>query len=170
MLMKFQPLRASKYYYLRFIRLRGKPSVLARGVAVGIFIGITPTIPFHTILALIFAYVLRGSKIAALLATFLVSNPLTFFLQYYLSFRIGNWLTPGNISWEKMTELMDALSSGAHFRESLAALGHMGLEALLLLLTGGVILAIPFTIAAYVLSFLFFRSMQQKRREKHILK
>ena len=83
MLMKFQPLRASKYYYLRFIRLRGKPSVLARGVAVGIFIGITPTIPFHTILALIFAYVLRGSKIAALLATFLVSNPLTFFLQYY---------------------------------------------------------------------------------------
>ena len=69
-----------------------------------------------------------------------------------------------------MTELMDALSSGAHFRESLAALGHMGLEALLLLLTGGVILAIPFTIASYVFSFLFFKSMQQKRREKHILK
>jgi uncharacterized protein (DUF2062 family) len=168
--MKFQPLRATKYYYLRFIRLRGKPSVLARGVAVGIFVGITPTIPFHTILALIFAYILRGSKIAALLATVLVSNPLTFFLQYYLSFRIGNWLTPGNISWEKMTELMDALSNGANFSESLSALGHMGLEALLLLLTGGMILAIPFTIASYVLSFLFFRSMQQKRREKHILK
>jgi uncharacterized protein (DUF2062 family) len=168
--MKFQPLRAAKYYYLRFIRLRGKPSVLARGVAVGIFVGITPTIPFHTILALIFAYVLRASKIAALLATVLVSNPLTFFLQYYLSFRIGNWLTPKNISWEKMTELMDALSNGANFSESLSALGHMGLETLLLLLTGGMILAIPFTIASYVLSFLFFRSMQQKRREKHILK
>ena len=170
MSMKFQPLRATKYYYLRFIRLRGKPTVLARGVAVGIFVGVTPTIPFHTILALVFAYVLRGSKIAALLATVLVSNPLTFFLQYYLSFRIGNWLTPGNISWEKMTELMDALSNGADFSESLSALGHMGLEALLLLLTGGIILAIPFTIASYVLSFLFFRSMQQRRREKHILK
>ncbi|MBE9520826.1 MAG: DUF2062 domain-containing protein [Proteobacteria bacterium] len=168
--MKFQPLRATKYYYLRFIRLRGKPSVLARGVAVGIFVGITPTIPFHTILALIFAYVLRGSKIAALLATVLVSNPLTFFLQYYLSFRIGNWLTPSNISWEKMTELMDALSNGANFSKSISALGHMGLEALSLLLIGGVILAIPFTVASYVLSFLFFTSMQQKRREKHILK
>ena len=170
MSMKFQPLRATKYYYLRFIRLRGKPTVLARGVAVGIFVGVTPTIPFHTILALVFAYVLRGSKIAALLATVLVSNPLTFFLQYYLSFRIGNWLTPRNISWEKMTEIMDALSNGADFSESLSALGHMGLEALLLLLTGGIILAIPFTIASYVLSFLFFRSMQQRRREKHILK
>ncbi len=170
MSMKFQPLRATKYYYLRFIRLRGKPSVLARGVAVGIFVGVTPTIPFHTILALIFASIVRGSKIAALLATVLVSNPLTFFLQYYLSFRIGNWLTPSNISWEKMTELMDALSNGANFRESFSALGHMGLEALSLLLIGGVILAIPFTIASYVLSLLFFRSMHQKRREKHILK
>ncbi len=168
--MKFQPLRATNYYYLRFIRLRGKPSVLARGVAVGIFVGVTPVIPFHAILALIFAYVLRGSKIAALLTTVLVSNPLTFFLQYYLSFRIGNWLTPSNISWEKMTELMDTLSNGANFSKSISALEHMGLEALSLLLIGGVILAIPFTIASYVLSFLFFRSMQQKRREKHILK
>jgi len=168
--MKFQPLRATKYYYLRFIRLRGQPSVLARGVAAGTFIGITPTIPFHTILALILAYIIRGSKIAALLATVLFSNPLTFFLQYYISFRIGNWLTPSNISWEKMTELMEALSSGAHFKESFVALGHMGLEALIVILIGGFILAIPFTVAMYVLSFLFFRSLQQKRRERHILK
>ena len=168
--MKFQPRRAAKYYYLRFIRLRGKPGELARGVAVGIFVGITPTIPFHTILALIFAMILRGSKIAALLTTVLVSNPFTFVPQYYLAFRIGNWLTPGNISWEKMSELMEALSSGAHFRESLAALGHIGLETLMILLIGGSVLAIPFTIVSYVLSFLFFRSLQQKRREKHILK
>ena len=168
--MKFQPLRATKYYYLRFIRLRGQPSVLARGVAVGTFIGITPTIPFHTIFALILAFVMRGSKVAALLSTVLVSNPLTFVLQYYLSFQIGNWLTPGKISWEKMTELMEALSSGANFSESLTALGHMGLEALIVILIGGSILALPFTVASYVLSFLFFRKIQQKRREKHILK
>ena len=168
--MKFQPRRAAKYYYLRFLRLRGKPGELARGVAIGIFVGITPTIPFHTILALILAMILRGSKIAALLSTVLVSNPLTFVPQYYLAFRIGNWLSPKNISWEKMTELMEALSSGAHFRESFAALGHMGLDTLMTLLVGGSILAIPFTIASYVLSFLFFKSLQQKRLEKHILK
>jgi uncharacterized protein (DUF2062 family) len=168
--MKFQPLRTTKYYYLRFIRLRGKPSVLARGVAVGTFVGITPTIPFHTILALILAFVLRGSKVAALLSTVLVSNPLTFFLQYYISFRIGNWITPGNISWEKMSELMEAISSGANFNESITALGHMGLDTLIILLIGGSILAIPFTLVAYTLSFYFFRTVQQKRREKHILK
>jgi uncharacterized protein (DUF2062 family) len=168
--MKFQPRRAAKYYYLRFLRLRGKPGELARGVAIGIFVGITPTIPFHTILALILAMILRGSKIAALLSTVLVSNPLTFVLQYYLAFRIGNWLSPRNISWEKMTKLMEALSSGAHFRESFTALGHMGMDTLMTLLVGGSILAIPFTIESYVLSFLFFKSLQQKRLEKHILK
>jgi uncharacterized protein (DUF2062 family) len=65
---------------------------------------------------------------------------------------------------------MEALSSGAHFRESFAALGHMGLDTLMILLVGGSILAIPFTIVSYVLSFLFFKSLQQKRLEKHILK
>ncbi|MBW2465955.1 MAG: DUF2062 domain-containing protein, partial [Deltaproteobacteria bacterium] len=98
--MKLEPRRAARYYYLRFIRLRGEPSVLARGIAVGTFIGITPTIPFHTILALLFSFILRGSKVAALLASVLVSNPLTFFPQYYFSWKIGNWFTPGNHSWE----------------------------------------------------------------------
>ena len=93
--MKLEPRRTARYYYLRFIRLKGDPSVLARGVAVGTFIGITPTIPFHTVMALGLSFILRGSKVAALLATFLVSNPLTFFPQYYLSWQIGNWLLPG---------------------------------------------------------------------------
>ena len=83
--MKIEPRRASRYYYLKFIRLRGNPGVLARGVAVGTFVGITPTIPFHTVLALFLAFILRGSKIAALLTSVLISNPLTFLLQYYLS-------------------------------------------------------------------------------------
>jgi uncharacterized protein (DUF2062 family) len=46
----------------------------------------------------------------------------------------------------------------------------MGLETIIIILVGGSVLAIPFTIAAYVFSFLFFRKLQQKRREKHILK
>src|SRR5210317_1471269 len=99
--MKLEPQRAARYYYLRFIRLRGKPSELARGIAVGTFIGITPTIPFHTILALICASLLRSSKIAAVLATFVVSNPLTFFLQYYFSWKIGTWFTSREHSWNE---------------------------------------------------------------------
>jgi len=33
-----QPQRALKYFYLRFIRLKGDPSTLAKGVAIGVFV------------------------------------------------------------------------------------------------------------------------------------
>ena len=167
--MKLEPRRAARYYYLRFIRLKGHPSVLARGVAVGTFVGITPTLPFHTILALLFAFLLRGSKIAALLATILVSNPFTFFLQYYFSWKIGNWFTPGKHSWEEVEILIEAIISKGNFGETMTALAGIGLESFMILIVGGIILAVPFTIAFYLLSYLFFRSIQKKRLEKHVL-
>ena len=167
--MKLEPRRAARYYYLRFIRLRGHPSVLARGVAVGTFIGITPTIPFHTILVLIFAIILRGSKVTALLAAVIVSNPLTFFLQYYFSWKIGNWFTPAEHSWDEVSSLLDAVVNGENYRGAFTVLAEIGLDSLVILIGGGIILAIPFTIAFYLLTYMFFRSINKKRLEKHVL-
>ena len=167
--MKLEPRRAARYYYLRFIRLRGHPSVLARGVAVGTFIGITPTIPFHTILALIFAIILRGSKVTALLAAVIVSNPLTFFLQYYFSWKIGNWFTPAEHTWDEVSSLLDAVVNGENYRGAFTVLAEIGLDSLVILIGGGIILAIPFTIAFYLLTYMFFRSINKKRLEKHVL-
>jgi hypothetical protein len=167
--MKLEPRRAARYYYLRFIRLRGHPSVLARGVAVGTFIGITPTIPFHTILALIFAIIFRGSKVTALLAAVIVSNPLTFFLQYYFSWKIGNWFTPAEHSWDEVSGLLDAVVNGENYRGAFTVLAEIGLDSLVILIGGGIILATPFTIAFYVLTYMFFRSINKKRLEKHVL-
>ena len=45
--------------------LQGDPQYLSRGMAIGIFVGFTPTIPFHTILAVMLAIFFRGSKSAA---------------------------------------------------------------------------------------------------------
>ena len=167
--MKLEPRRAVRYYYLKFIRLKGHPSVLARGVAVGTFIGITPTIPFHTVMALGLSFILRGSKVAALLATFLVSNPLTFFPQYYLSWQIGNWLLPGQHSWEDVSILIDAIINGGKFSETMAALGEIGIESIIILVGGGIVLALPFTFVFYCMSYIFFRTIQKKRMEKMVL-
>lgn len=164
--MKIEPQRTIRYLYLRFIRLRGEPSVLARGVAIGTFIGITPTIPFHTVLTLLFAFLLRGSKIAALLATFIVSNPITFFPQYYLSWQIGNWFSPGKHSWEEVSTLIESIANGSNYAETLTALGHIGINSLSILIGGGIILALPFTMAFYFISFHLFCSIQKKRLEK----
>jgi uncharacterized protein (DUF2062 family) len=167
--MKLEPRRVVRYYYLRFIRLKGHPSVLARGVAVGTFVGITPTIPFHTILALVVAFLLRGSKVAALLSSIIVSNPLTLVPQYYLSWQIGNWMTPGKHSWEDVSILIKAIIDGGQFGETLSALGQIGMDSLLVLLAGGIVLALPFTLVFYCLSYLVFSAIQKKRLEKKAL-
>ncbi|MGW8288557.1 MAG: DUF2062 domain-containing protein [Desulfobulbales bacterium] len=168
--MKIEPHRTIRYYYLKFIRLKGDPSTLARGVAVGTFIGVTPTIPFHVILALTFSFLFRGSKVAAVLATFVVSNPVTFFPQYFLSWQIGNWLLPGKHSWSEISELINLIIHGARFDEIITAFTHVSINSLTVLIGGGIVLAIPFTIVFYFLSYVFFSTIRKKRREKKILK
>ncbi len=82
--------RFFRYHYLRFKRLKGDPHTLAKGVAIGVFIGVTPTIPLHTILILALCFFMGGNAVAAVLSSMVVSNPLTFFIQYFLSWWVGS--------------------------------------------------------------------------------
>lgn len=165
-----KPNRAAKYYYLKFLRLQGDPHSLALGVAIGLFVGITPTIPLHSALIIVLAWILRGNILAALIAATAISNPLTWLPQYYFSWRLGSWLLPGRLSWERIQGLLGLFASDAGFSQNLALLGQLGLEAVAVMLLGGVLLAIPFTCAGYLLSFKFFRALRKKRQEKHFLK
>lgn len=166
--MKIQ--RAARYLYLRFIRLQGDPHSMALGVAIGLFFGIAPIFPVQTLIIIFLAGLLRGNLIASLISSLAVSNPLTWLPQYYFSWRVGNWLMPGRLSWEQIHVLQEQLASGSGFMEALALLTKMGLTSLTVVLAGGMLLAVPFTIAGYLISFKFFQVIQKKRREKHILK
>lgn len=158
--------RFFRYYYLRFIRLQGDPREIARGIAIGVFIGITPTIPLHTILILAIALLLRAGKIAGVLASYVVSNPFTFFFQYYFSWRIGTLILPYDLSWERIQSVMAVISGHAGFKSSMQALGLLGSEAILVMLSGGILLALPFTIASYIASLYFFTHLRKKKKKR----
>jgi uncharacterized protein (DUF2062 family) len=49
-----------KAFYLRLRSLQGDPHYVAVGMAVGVFVAFTPTVPFHTLLTIALAFVLRG--------------------------------------------------------------------------------------------------------------
>jgi uncharacterized protein (DUF2062 family) len=164
-----KPRRAARYYYLKLLRLQGDPETLARGVAIGIFVGVTPTLPLHTILTIFCAYLLRGNSIAALIATVTVSNPLTLIPQYYLCWKVGNWLLPGRLSWQKIQELMAGIHSNPGFAESLRALGQLSYEAITVLMVGGAIMALPLALIAYPLFRKLFAAIRKKRHHKHVL-
>jgi uncharacterized protein len=83
--------RLMRLAYLRLLRLQDKPEVVAKGLAVGAFTGCFPFFGMQSLLALLFAAVFRGSKVAALVATW-ISNPLTSVPLYIFNYKIGKLL------------------------------------------------------------------------------
>lgn len=84
--------------FVRRVReLQGDPHYVAMGMAIGVFVGVTPTIPFHTVLAIALAFVLRGSKPAAAIGVWF-ANPVTIPLFYIGSYKVGVFVFGGSDS------------------------------------------------------------------------
>jgi uncharacterized protein len=131
--------RKIRYCSLRLRRLQGDPRKIAWGMALGVFIGVTPTIPFHMLSALALSHLFRLSRVAAVMGVW-ISNPVTVPPFYYFSFKIGKILLYPNHDL--------SLPPSFDLREIL----RLGWEVNLALQTGGVILALPFSVAAYFLT------------------
>lgn len=161
--------RTGKYYFLRLLRLRGTPHSIALGAAIGIFIGITPTIPFHTVAILALTVVTRSSFLAGFISSVLVCNPLTYVPQYFLSLAIGNIFTPYHLSWDRIKQVLDIVLSDAALQTRISTLLSLGYEAVTVMLVGGTVLALPFAVAGYYLIHYLVVTFRKKRRAKHIL-
>ncbi len=77
--------------FVRFVRLRGLPEEIAKGVALGIFIGMTPTFGFQMAIALFFAYLLKENRLAAILGVW-ITNPVTAPVIYSIEYEMGRIL------------------------------------------------------------------------------
>jgi uncharacterized protein (DUF2062 family) len=96
---------------VRFVRLRGLPEEIAKGVALGIFIGMTPTFGFQMAIALFFAYLLRENRLAAVLGVW-ITNPVTAPFIYAIEYEMGRLLLdmsrvglPTDFTWEAYANL-----------------------------------------------------------------
>jgi uncharacterized protein (DUF2062 family) len=160
--------RLPRYYLLRIKRLKGDPVYLARGFAFGVFMGVLPLVPIQTILIIPLSITLRVSTIAAVIAGALVSNPLTFMPQYYITWKLGNAVLPGRISWEHLEGLLLAVEREG-LVDGLAMFSHLGIKTITVLLTGGVLIGIPVGIISYFFALNFFRTLRTRRLRKHSL-
>lgn len=83
--------RQFKLNLIRIVRLRATPNDIAKGMALGLFIGMTPTFGIQMIIVLALAVMLRENKIAALLGVW-VTNPVTAPVIYGLEYEVGRVL------------------------------------------------------------------------------
>ena len=68
--------------FRRLKELQGSPASLARGTAVGVFIGFAPVMPLKSLLIVLLTVATRSSTVAGLLVCTIICNPLTYLPLY----------------------------------------------------------------------------------------
>ena len=91
---------------------------------------------------------------------------LRIFFQYYFSWKIGAFFLQTDICWQACEEVLKNIWTDAGFLESLTLMKKLGLDAILVLLSGGVVLAAPFAILSYFISLRFFNMLQNRGNGK----
>jgi len=150
-------------HYLQWIRLEGDPNNLALGIALGVFAGIMPVIPFQTTLALTLALVFRASKVAAALGTW-VSNPLTWTFLYYSSYKMGAWFLGISGTDAMFKTIMDSIRSGEGWMAIVSKMTAAGGIILVSFLTGGFLLGLICAVPSYLFGRAFFRRVSHWRQ------
>jgi hypothetical protein len=84
-------LRQFKLNIIRLMRLQDSPHRIARGIALGLFIGMSPTFGVQMALAFFAALLLSENKLAAVIGVW-VTNPLTAPFIYGLEYETGRIL------------------------------------------------------------------------------
>jgi uncharacterized protein (DUF2062 family) len=129
-----------KRFYRRFISLKGNPEQVAIGLSIGVFVGITPTIPFHTLLAFILALALKQNCTASVLGATVIGNPLTIPFLYITEYHLGKYLLGSNMNEVVFTDY--------HTWDIL----NLGWSVAYPLLVGGFALAFIFALPAYIIA------------------
>lgn len=146
-------------------KLQGSPHYVAFGMAIGVFMAVTPTIPFHTIGAISLAFLLKASKPAAVLGVW-VSNPVTVVFLYYACYKTGFlFFNVSGSTFSSIENLIHQMESDIKFSEKMAYLTFFlktQMRTFLIMNVGGIILGIPSGVCAY---FLTKYAMKQWRKK-----
>ena len=162
--------RQLRYYYLRFIRLKGEPNELALGMAFGIFAGMMPIMPFQIAFAVALAIFFKGSKITAALGTW-VSNPLNWYFIYFYDYKLGAFILGLPERKAVFHGIMETIRNGQDFLAIITKILGSGGTFIAAFLLGGLLLGLVFAPLGYFLFLHFFRYVKrwrQRRREAKI--
>lgn len=149
--------RRLRYLYMRFLRLRGSPEELSRGLAVGVFAGWFPLFGLQILIGVALATLIRGSKIMAAGGTW-VSNPLTYVPIYAFNYHVGRVLL-GEPPVQTFSDL-----------ESFKSWMTMGSDIILALFLGCTVVGLICSLITYSISLPLIKSIRARRRLKMSLR
>ena len=142
--------RALRLQYLRILRQRASPRSLARGLALGVFVGFLPIIPFQIVVIIGLAIPLRANQVAAVASSF-ICNAFNMIPFYYLLYMVGRLALP-----------FDAISFDPQHL-ALKDLVAQGWRLVAAMFAGSLILGAPSAAATYLASLKAITAYRARR-------
>ena len=161
--------RKWKRLLVRILREKAAPEFIARGWSIGVFYGCVIPFGLQLVLSIPTALIMKGSKIGAVLGTF-ITNHFTIFIIYPVQCWLGNRLLGGGLSYGHIAAALKEVVAERSW-DSVLQLGTDLVEAFFL---GGFILAavlVPLTYVGILKYVKFHRARKEvrarRRAERH---
>ena len=160
-------------FYLKIVREKASPEYIARGWSIGMFFGCLIPIGGQLLCSIPAAFLLKGSKVGAVLGTFITNHVTVFFIypvQCYVGAKLLG-LDSSNIK-DKVGDMILALKEFSLLHPSLDPLRkflNVAGDLAGAFFVGGAIMAIVFTPITYVAvkrMVVVYRIRVEKRRKK----
>ena len=144
--------------YDKIVKERKSAEFIARGWALGVFVGSVIPFGIQIYIALPLSFLLKGSKIGALTGT-LISNPLTILFLYPAQCWMGSRLLGKDISWEAISDAM----KGVLTQQDWSSLSQLSGHLVTSFFAGGLMLAAVCTPLTYFFVLHLVRNYRRVR-------
>ena len=155
-------------FYFKIVREKASPEYIARGWSIGMFFGCLIPIGGQLVCSIPAAFLLKGSKIGAVLGTFL-TNQVTVFFIYPVQCYAGAKLIGLDLSYGDIKDKLKDIVSASDFSEFVVAAKSLAGDLTVAFFVGGAIMAFvltPITYVAVKKMVIGYRIQLEKRRRK----
>ncbi len=142
--------------YDRFVKIRGNPREIALGFALGLFVGMSPTLGIQMAIAIFIAALFKWNKISAAIGVW-ISNPLTAPFLYSLTYFAGAKLLGVNNTIN---------SSGTIGDTPFYTMLLKAPEILWAATLGGIVLGLPVAVSGYFFAYTAVSRYQEDIKRK----
>ena len=156
----------------RIMYSRSSTPSIAAGVALGVFVGFTPTVGLQMLIAALLATAFRVNVLAAVVPVW-ITNPFTLMPIYFFEFQVGSWVTGSRGGAQVIGRLTDLFEKASEISirdfwrttgRVLSATGQLGGDVLVPLVVGSLIVGVVSAAAVYP-AMLWTVSAVRRRRE-----
>jgi uncharacterized protein (DUF2062 family) len=129
-----KPRKTPRALLRSILMLDDTPHSIALGTAIGMFVGMTPTVGVQMIIVMTIAFLARPlfrfNKVAAVLTVY-ITNPLTFIPVYWFNYQVGTWFVHSEVTYEKFVAIVEFDSHHKWSERALSLVADLGAPLLI---------------------------------------